>query len=136
MVNSRRRILCVDDDADTCDLLSTWLTQLDYEVETAPTLASAFELVGEEAFDLYMLDIRFPDGSGLDFCRQIRETDASTPIIFCSGDARANTMKQAFEAGATEFLTKPVNLAELAQTIEQLTCGKRRLNPSYRTLIV
>jgi CheY-like chemotaxis protein len=136
MVICKGRILCIDDDIDTCDLFSTWLTQLDYEVKAVATLAAASELAREEEFDLYLVDIRFPDGSGLDFCKLIRETDTQTPVIFCSGDARANTEKQAFEAGATAFLTKPVNLTDLEQTIARLTCGKRRLNPGYSSLTV
>lgn len=136
MVISKGRILCVDDDADTCDLFSTWLTQLDYEVKTVPTLAVAFELAGEEKFDLYMLDMRFPDGSGLDFCKRIRERDGKTPVIFCSGDVRENIKEQAFEAGATDFLAKPVSLTDLEQTIAQLIYRKSQLSPGYPSLIV
>lgn len=134
MVVSKGRILCVDDDADTCDLLSIWLTHLGYEAKTVATLAVAFELADEEEFDLYMLDMRFPDGSGIDFCKKIRETDTKTPIIFCSGDVREDIQKQAFEQGATGFLTKPVNLGDLEHTIARLTREKMRLNPGYTSL--
>ncbi|HKC63484.1 MAG TPA: response regulator, partial [Pyrinomonadaceae bacterium] len=85
MQPSKCRILYVDDHEDTSFMLTHLLGQSDYEVVTAPSIDRALELVGEEKFDLYVLDKRLPDGSGLDLCRRLNELTPHVPVIFYSG---------------------------------------------------
>ncbi|GAB4368650.1 MAG: response regulator [Elainellaceae cyanobacterium] len=113
----KRHILCVDDSSDSCDLLRFVLNQDGYEVQTAQTIADGLHLAKSNQFDLYILDVTFPNGTGFDLCRQIRAFDPSTPVVFCSADVREATQHQAIEAGAQAFLMKPLDLSQFAETI-------------------
>jgi DNA-binding response OmpR family regulator len=113
-----RRVLCVDDDQDHCDLLRYYLDGQD--LITARTIADGLRLARNEQFDLYLMDLRFGDGNGLELCRQIRGFDPDTPIIFLSGDVRELTREAALAAGAQVFLDKPVDYKRLAETVSAL----------------
>jgi len=76
----------VDDHDDIRFMIKTWLSQFNYEVATAESMADGLRLAKINAFDLYILDTRFPDGRGTELCTKIREFDRSTPIIFYSGE--------------------------------------------------
>jgi CheY-like chemotaxis protein len=118
MSGTGKRILCVEDHADTCELLRFLFS--DYEVLTASTLTEAWQVAQSNAIDLYVLDCRLPDGTGLELCRQIRASDRHTPVLFCSADVRQAAERQALEAGAQAYLTKPCEPAVLRQTARRL----------------
>ncbi len=84
---SKKRILCIDDDADTCFMLSHLLGREGYELKTAATASAAVALARTGSFDLYLLDNRLPDSTGLELCRELRLLHPPTPIVFYSGDA-------------------------------------------------
>jgi DNA-binding response OmpR family regulator len=81
----RKRILCVEDQIDTCELVAAVLRG--YEVKVAHTVEEAREYYNGEKFSLILLDFRLPDGDGLNFCEEIRGRDFLTPIIFISNDS-------------------------------------------------
>jgi DNA-binding response OmpR family regulator len=116
---TKRRILCIDDDSDTCELLTVCLGLDGYEVVTATTFQEAARLAKEELFDLYLIDERLPDGEGLNLCRAIRAFDRHTPIVFYSADARQATRQAASNAGAQAFLVKPCDPAFLSDTLHE-----------------
>lgn len=101
------RILCVDDHKDSADMLCLILSVEDYEVATASTIEEALTLATGEAFDLYVLDRRLPDGTGLELCRQLNELTPDVPCIFYSGDAYEMQRRQALAAGADDYVAKP-----------------------------
>ncbi|MGI8638755.1 MAG: response regulator [Pyrinomonadaceae bacterium] len=117
-----RRILCVDDDHDSCEIMSLMLhdANVNYRVTTVSSGNKALSLIADEPFDLYILDYRLPEMSGIELCRLIRQTDAETPIMFFTGMAREIDGKNAIEAGATKFLVKPTDLDILTETVEKL----------------
>lgn len=90
---------------------------------SAQTIATALELTRQQKFDLFLLDSRLPDGSGIDLCKAIRQFDAHTPIIFFSAAAYEADKTMALEAGAQEYLTKPARLSELCDLISRLIEG-------------
>jgi DNA-binding response OmpR family regulator len=114
------RILCVDDDEDTCFMLSIMLGRAGYEVRTASGIAQALMLSEGGRFDLYVLDNMFEDGTGLDLCRRIREFDGAKPILFFSGMAHAEDRQHGLDAGALGYLVKPNDLDKLTVTIARL----------------
>ena len=85
MRSTKRHILCVDDNDDTCFMLSTLLGQAGYEVRSASSITEGLRLAESEHFDLYILDSQIRGRNGLDLCRRIREFDRTTPIIFFYG---------------------------------------------------
>ena len=116
------RILCVDDNRDACELLKFMLS-FDYPHYQVSTICSAKEsliLLASESFDLYILDFALPEISGVELCRKIRQTHSQTPILFFSAMAGEQDKKEAMEAGATKYLTKPDDLEILSETIAGL----------------
>lgn len=115
-----RRVLCVDDDEDTCTMLGGLLGLIDCHVATAATAAEARGLMAGGRFDLYLLDNWLPGGSGVELCREIRRSDTLTPIVFYSGAGLDSEREEALAAGAQVYLVKPGDAAALVETIRRL----------------
>jgi CheY-like chemotaxis protein len=124
MQPTKRRILCVDDDEDTCIMLSHLLRQENYEVKTVKTVREALQVARNESFNLYILDEWFPKEAGLGLCRKIREFDPHTPVIFYSGAAFDSDKEEALYAGAQAFVAKPY-VDELIETVHRLLGDKQ-----------
>lgn len=120
MPHHTRRILCVEDDEETCKMLCSLLGLINCETSTAATATEALEKIASEHFNLYLLDNWLPGGSGVELCKKIRETDTSTPIVFYSGAAHQSEREEALAAGAQAYLIKPVDVAALVETIQNL----------------
>lgn len=114
----KNRILCVDDSEDNCFLVNFVLTEAGYEVESAQSFTEALNLIENGGFQLCLVDIFLPDGSGIKLVEKIHGINPSMPIIVWSGDE--STQKQAMQAGAQNFILKPIEVDLLAQSINQL----------------
>ena len=114
-----RRVLCVEDDADTRDMLKARLGLSDFEAVAAPDMDAALRLMERERFSLYILDGGLLDVKGLSLCERIRATDARTPIVIFSGHASASDIEAGMLAGANAYLVKP-DSSELVPTIRRL----------------
>jgi DNA-binding NtrC family response regulator len=79
------RVLYVDDHEDTCALMRVVLARAGYEVSVASCAAEALEHAGREEFDIYVLDNRLPDSTGLELLGRLREFGPHTPVVFYSG---------------------------------------------------
>jgi DNA-binding response OmpR family regulator len=119
MQKTKPRILFVDDHDDTCFMVTVLLRRSDYEVVTADCVASGLKLAQEEAFDLYLLDNRLPDGTGNELCEEIRKFDQTTPIIFYSGEAYDCDKQRALSNGAQDYVEKP-DIDSLPKAIARL----------------
>ena len=111
------RILCVDDDQDTCEMVTALLGEAGYEVQHALSVSDGQTKVRQGRFDLILLDWIIEDGTGLDLCRQIRAFDQATPILFYTGEVDDNAIGQALRAGAQGYLIKPVAVDSLLEAI-------------------
>src|SRR5689334_11473557 len=98
-----KKILCVDDHKDFCELVAAVLT--DVKVNSAHSMADAVLLATKEKYDLYLLDYHLPDGTGLELCLLLRGFDAATPILFITGTS-SMTEAQAITAGANGLVKK------------------------------
>lgn len=125
MSSQRPRILCADDDQDTVQTIRRMLEQAGYEVTTAHSIAETTTLATSEHFDLYLLDNRFLDGTGIDLCQQLRAFNPQTPILFLSGVGGESVRKYALEMGAQEYLVKPDGMDKLVATVERLIAGAK-----------
>ena len=112
-------ILCVEDDEDTCDILRLLFSQAGYEVVTAGTVAEGLRIAKEGSLALIILDNWYPEGSGIELCRQIRAFDSATPIIFYSGAGFESDIERALDAGAQAYIVKPM-IEQLQQTVSLL----------------
>ncbi len=125
-LNNTPRVLYIEDHEDTRELVQLVLEQRRYEVVTGSTIESGITLAASQEFDLYLLDSWLPDGSGLDLCRQIREFDKATPILFYSAAAYEIDKDQAINSGAQAYLIKPSQPSELANLVASLIETHRR----------
>jgi len=126
MTPKKFRLLCVEDDTDTCTLLSSYLAQHGYEFVLAKTYAEGLRLSQTEQFDLYLLDERLPDGSGVELAQQIRQIDPYTPIVFQSANAFAQDIRRGLDAGAQAYLTKPYDFDVLVATVKGLLTDQHK----------
>ena len=107
MAEPKCRILYVDDHEDSAEMFRLLVSSPDYEVQTAQTVAEALELSKSRSFDLYVLDKRLPDGSGMDLCVRLNALTPGVPCIFYTGDAYEIHRQEAMVAGATAYVPKP-----------------------------
>ncbi len=112
-------VLCVDDHRDTSEMLQLLLAEEDYEVHTAATMEEACEMAEKTRYDLYVLDKRLPDGTGLELCGRLNELTPGIPCIFYTGDAYEIHRREAFAAGATAYVAKP-NIEGLIAAVRDL----------------
>jgi two-component system phosphate regulon response regulator OmpR len=113
------RVLCVEDDADTRDMLKFKLGLSDFEAVGAPDADAALRLMERERFSLYVLDGGPRGVKGLSLCQRIRASDPTTPIVIFSGHALASDIEAGRLAGADAYLVKP-DSSELIPTIRRL----------------
>lgn len=112
------RILYVDDHEDSSEMFKLVLAESDYEVHTARTIDEAIQLARSHEFDLYVLDKRLPDGSGMDLCRVLNQITPGVPSIFYTGDAYEIHRQEAMAAGADAYIPKP-DVEALMETVHK-----------------
>jgi len=117
MQPNRKRVLCVDDDEDSCELMKVLLEMWDYEVALASTAAEGLNLAHNEHFDIYLLDTRLPELSGFEICEQICEVPEHAPVVFISAAAYATDKQRGLKAGAVAYLSKPLDFDALKVTL-------------------
>lgn len=114
-----KRILCVDDNADIGEMLTTMLGQSNLEVIAIADIDEAISLMKREQFSLYILDGQLPGVSGFSICEDIRKVDQKTPIIIYSGMAFQADIDAGMLAGANAYLIKP-EIDKLIPTVMRL----------------
>jgi DNA-binding response OmpR family regulator len=115
-----RRILCVDDDPDTCSMLDTLFTLAGCEVTTADSVPEGRARAAAERFDLFILDGWLPGGSGCELCRSLRLSHPDTPVLFYSAASYDSDRQDALDAGAAAYLVKPSDIHLLVETARRL----------------
>ena len=118
MSDYKCRILYVDDHEDSAEMLKLVLADVDYEVESARTVKQALEIAATIEFDLYIVDKRLPDGSGLELLKQLEKLTPGIPSIVYTGDVYEVHREQAMAAGAHAFVCKP-DIETLIKTIHE-----------------
>jgi two-component system response regulator MprA len=113
------RILCVEDDPDTCELLTTMLGHHGFEAVCVPDVSAALSLMEKEEFRLYVLDGQLPGVSGLSLCQEIRAEDDRTPVVIFSANVRETDREAGMLAGADAYIFKP-EIGEIVPTVRRL----------------
>lgn len=113
------RILLVEDDLSLIDGLEFSLKKNGFQVELARTVHEALKRFSSQSFDLLILDLGLPDGSGFDICRKVRQT-AATPIIFLTASDEEVNVVMGLDLGGDDYITKPFKLNELMSRIHAL----------------
>jgi DNA-binding response OmpR family regulator len=114
------KILITEDDSEFCDILARFLKSYFHEVDTAGDAASASELLRAFDYDLLILDLTLPDGSGQQVLRQLRDRGSKLLVLVLTGKHEIKDKTELFETGADDYLTKPVDLREVQLRVQAL----------------
>ena len=117
-----KRILFVEDDEMSRDVISTRLTRSGYEVVTVEDGHQALSAATRQAFDLIILDMSMPGLSGWETAKKLKASPATAPvpILALSAHSMSTDRKRALDSGCSDFDSKPVNLPRLLGKIEAL----------------
>ncbi len=112
------RLLFVEDDDAIRELLASAMRFAGYEVLAVATGADALQAASRMTHDLIVLDVGLPDIDGFEVCRVLRNRRILTPVIFLTARREIEDLRQGFDGGADDYLTKPFSLEELRFRIE------------------
>jgi two-component system NtrC family response regulator len=111
------QILLVDDDKNLLRVLTYQIQQSGFDVVPVTSALEALKLLEEQSFGLVLTDLRMPELDGLELLRRIRETDSKMPVIVLTAHGSIDKAVEAIKLGASDFLTKPVEKAEIKHGI-------------------
>ncbi|MEE8077315.1 MAG: sigma-54 dependent transcriptional regulator [Candidatus Binatia bacterium] len=121
-------ILVVDDEPPQLELIGGFLKKQGFEVALAESGERALQRFRQESFDLVLTDQRMPNLSGLDLVKAVRAVNPETAVIIMTAYGSIETAVDAIKAGATDYLTKPLNLDDLLHRIEKVREHQRLLS--------
>ena len=127
-------ILAVDDDKNTRLYLKVVLEGAGYTVTVAENGEAALEVMDREHIDLVVLDIMMPKMDGYEFTKTLRETDNNLPILMVSAKQLPRDKHRGFEVGTDDYITKPIDEAEMLLRIKALL--RRARIASERRIVV
>ncbi|NOT33011.1 MAG: sigma-54-dependent Fis family transcriptional regulator [Candidatus Eisenbacteria bacterium] len=130
---SETSLLLVDDEEAFRKLVGHELAHAGYRVATAANLREARETLRQRTFDLILLDVRLPDGSGLDLLAEVKENAPATEIVMLTGHATVEEAIRAMKNGALDFLTKPFKIEQLEAVLDKAV-QKQALQRSHTAL--
>jgi two-component system NtrC family response regulator len=124
----RFRILVVDDEPIQRELVSGFLKKQGFDVSAAESGVKALELFRQDSIDLILTDQKMPNMSGSDLLQAVRAINPETPVILMTAFGSIEAAVSAIQGGATDYLTKPLNLDELLYRIRQVSDRYRIIN--------
>jgi DNA-binding response OmpR family regulator len=130
-----QRICIVEDSPDLQDIIVEELKDW-YQVKCASSLKEARQIISKEKFDLILLDVKLPDGTGFEFCAQLKNQTAfkDVPIVFLTARADPNDKVMGFTLGADDYVVKPFDPLELRARIQARL--RRKLQQSKENFVI
>jgi len=129
-------VLVVDDNEENLELLQAYLEDIDCQTTPAYDGIEALEIVSKNNPDLILLDIMMPKMSGFEVCRRIKSDPKTSdiPVIMVTALSEFGDIEQAIDAGADDFLSKPINKLELLTRVKIMLKLKNLSDELERTL--
>ena len=122
-----KRLFLLEDDLSLINGLSFAIKKQGYEIDVARTMLEADDLWTEGKYDLVILDVSLPDGSGFEFCRKIRRT-SKIPIMFLTAADEETDIIMGLDIGGDDYITKPFKLAVFLSRINALLRRSENFN--------
>ncbi|HDI52110.1 response regulator [candidate division KSB1 bacterium] len=119
-------ILVVDDEADFRDIFSEILCQMGYRVVVAKDGAEAIELIKQVKIDIALVDFLMPEMDGVELLRRIKKQTPSTEVILVTGYESVNSVAEAVNQGAYDYITKPIDFGKLEAVIRTIVQSRCR----------
>lgn len=119
-IDQKSRILLLEDDKGLVDGLCYSLKKSGYEVETAGCVREAKEFLAHRQYDLLLLDVALPDGTGFQVCEAVRAQGDQVPIIFLTASDEEMNVIRGLDSGGDDYIGKPFKLGELLSRIRAL----------------
>jgi len=129
----KAHILIAEDDSDLAFFLQEALTREAYNVEVERTATRALAQLGQNSFDLFLLDVMLPDGNGLDLLSRCREVAPDVPVILMTAHSTRQMATEAIGNGAYDFFSKPFQLQEV-QVVIRRALERRQLRLELKSL--
>ncbi|WP_457570211.1 sigma-54-dependent transcriptional regulator [Desulfurobacterium sp.] len=107
------KALIVDDEKSIRDILGMMLEEFDFEIEEAASVEESLKKLENNNYNLILLDLRLPDGSGMEVLKKVREKQLKTEVIIITAFASSETAKEAIKLGAFDYVAKPFDVSEL-----------------------
>lgn len=120
------KILVVEDDRLLNTTLCYNLSAAGYEVDAALSKNIAERVCRKQNYDLIVLDVNLPDGNGFDFCRDIKERNSDTAVIFLTANDMESDMLRGYELGADDYVTKPFPMSVFQKKVSVLLARIRK----------
>lgn len=112
-------VLVIDDDQMVCNAITAVVQRLGHEVHCTTTLSEGLELNRRDDFDVVLLDVRLPDGSGLRRLDELQQVPSRPEVIVMTGRAEPSAAEEAVTGGAFDYLEKPSSVAALREPLER-----------------
>jgi two-component system, NtrC family, response regulator PilR len=116
---ARPTVLIVDDEPDLCELLSITLGRMHIDSQSAVSLNAARQALRERHFDLCLTDMQLTDGSGLELVEWMQNQAPSVPVAVITAHGNVESAVRALKLGAFDFVSKPLDLADLRKLVQQ-----------------
>jgi two-component system, NtrC family, response regulator AtoC len=132
-----KRVLIVDDDRATSAGMADVVEEWGYEPEVADTLKAGWNAINRLVPDVAIVDLKLPDGSGLDLLHRVKETYPDVSVVILTGHATVDSAVKALKVGAEDYVTKPVDLPRLQvilKTVEDKQMMKQEILELRRQL--
>ena len=117
--SSAKNVLVIDDDAAFCRIIQRSLCEEHYKVQISHSVADALEAIEKKHFDAYVMDYKFPDGSGFDVAERIRSKGSEAPIILISGCDTSFVASRAEKFHVFVFLQKPFSREAICNAVKK-----------------
>lgn len=121
------KILIIEDDITTSELLYNFLCDCNFIADIVETITDGISFIKQNNYDIILLDLNLPDFSGFELLKEIKQFK-SVPIIIISAYSDTKTKVKAFKYGANDYMTKPVDLEELEARIWALLSRHSEIN--------
>jgi len=131
-METKFRILVIDDEKIVCERLGMEMERAGFEVETYTESSEALQRLSSQHFDLVITDIKMRGPNGIEVMNFVRENCPSTRVIVITGFATVETAREVLKRGAVDFIPKPFKMSQLRELVLRIAAEKAPDSPPVK----